>query len=281
MKKIESYDAWEKRILESSTPDELNEFFGLGKLLKSMFSKVSEPVKKNIEILTKNIDDKTGRIKNSKELSNELVKTFAQIANDKKADLKGVDDVATVKTVLKEFITDVRSVFVASRVPFTAMTESQISNEIELVNEDLKADFQMVMTGTKPDEFEGYLDTFLDDWIVKNGKTDLKALEQNATKFISTMMDTFTKKVKAFGPERLEKLVKLSTDNPTPKKEDVKEIVTSKVEDTKPGEEVVETPEGKAQFVKAITDLGADAEIHKIKNKEGSYDVLIKNVKLD
>lgn len=281
MGKIEKYDEWEKRILESSTPEQLNELFGLGKLLKSFFKSVSEPVRKNIDDISKNIDDKTGKVKDSKALANELVKTFAQIANDKKADLKGIDDVETLKTILKEFITDVRSVFVASRVPFTAMVaESEQVNE-ETLNEDLKADFQMVMTKTTPEEFDSYLDTFLDDWIIKNGKDDLKALEKNATRFISNMMDSFSKKVKAFGPERLDKLVKLSTENPAPKKEEVAQILDAEPDTTlKPGEEIVETPEGKAQFIKAIEDLGDDAEIHKMKNKDGSYDVLVKDVKL-
>lgn len=281
MAKIESYAAWEKRILESHTPEQINELFGLGKLLKSFFSSLSAPMKKNVELLTRNIDDKTGKVKDSKELGNDLVNTFKKIADDKKADLKDVDDVKMLKTVLKEFITDVRAVFVASRVPFTAMLESEDTEEVEILNEDLKTDFNEVMTNQKPEDFDGMLDMFLDGWIEKNGKTDLKALEKNATNFITNSMDKFSKKIKGFGPERLQKLVKLSTENTTPKKDEIKAILSDKTENATDKGEVVQTPQGKEQFIKAIDDLGKDAEIHKMKNKDGSYDVLIKDVELD
>ena len=105
----------------SESNHKLYEFLGLGKLFKTLFASVSKPLQHRIETIQKNINSKTGKILNIQELIDTLVKTFQDITDTKVADLKHIDDVKMVKTVLKEFLTEIRVVFSAARIPFSAI----------------------------------------------------------------------------------------------------------------------------------------------------------------
>lgn len=282
MGNIQNFEDWKN----ASNLDE-----GLGSLIKSFFKSLSAPVKKKLDIVTKNINTKTGEVLNSKTLGNDLLSTFKEIANDKKADLKGVDSMDDVKVALKDFIKEIKTVFVAAKVPFTAMVESEEVEYTESLNEDLKADFSMIMKDTQMSEedFDEYLDTFLDDWIEKNGGGDEASASKAASKFIDTMMTTFEKKLKAFGPNRLKKLIELTMKDPKAKKEDIQKIINSDDdggEEEKPGTEIIEdsetvqTPEGKKQFAQAIMDDSSELTFFKYKNEDGTFDVIVKNVKI-
>lgn len=271
MQKIDNFSSWNQKGYE-----EINEFFGLGKLLKSFFRSLSEPVKKRIDLITKNIDSKTGAVKNSTELSNELYNSFKSISDDKQADLKNVDNLDDIKKILKEFITEVKAVFVASRVPFTAMVENNQTDFYESLNEDLKQDFSMIMKDTTEKEFDEYLDIFLTDWLEKNNG-NVKQVSSKASKFIETMMETFKKKIKFFGPDRLEKLILLS-NNKDIKPQDVQKILN----DESSSESEVETSEGKKQFLDAISSnlTKGKISVFKLKNEDGSFNITFKNVEL-
>jgi hypothetical protein len=271
---IENFEKW-KAVRESESNEELNEIFGLSKLFKSFFKSLSEPMKKKVELLTKNIDNKTGKVKDAKELVNDLVSTFKSIADDKKADLKGMDTPEDIKTVIKEFILEIKAVFAASRVPYSAMIESEINEEDSALNEDLKSDFIDVMKSDDSD-FEEMLEMWLDDWASSNGGDDVKSLEKAAIKMIDTMMKTFQKKIEGFGTERLEKLIALTSKNTNPKKSEIDSILKAKKDASKE----VETPEGKQEFLDTIKDELKNIEVLKTKNADGSYDVTFKSVKL-
>jgi len=281
MKNIDNFESWKNKLNESSD-DELNEFLGLGKLVKSFFKSLTGPVQKKVQLITKNIDDKTGKVKDSKALVNELVLSFKLIADDKKADLKGTDGPEDVKKILKEFITEVKAVFAAARVPFNAMVESEELDYEDSLNEDLKSDFVVIMTKSSPEDFETYLDMFLDDWIKEKDQGDLKELEKESIKFIDTMMKTFETKIKNFGPQRLQSLITLVTKDENPKKEDIKKILSEKpsTEDSSTETEV-KTDDGKDQFFNAIKDNYKSLEMDKVENEDGSFDILIKGVKID
>ena len=265
---------------------EINEIFGLGKLLKSLYGKVTEPVKKKIELFSKNIDSKTGEVTDAKELANDLTSTFKEIADDKKADLRGVDSVDTVKKVLKEFFTDIKAVFSAARVPFSSMLQDVKPVKESFLNEGLQEDFSAMMSLSDSDAFEKGLDPFVDAWVEKNGGNDTKKLEAAATKFIDTMMGTFEKKISAFGTKRLKSLIALMTKNPTAKAEDVKKVISEEGEnveiDMNDGEEV-ETDKGKKQILDAIGKSVKDGTgvILKFPNPDDAttHNIMVTNVK--
>lgn len=311
MKKMDIKNFKDWQLNENSQDEQLNEFLGLGKLLKAFFKSLSEPVRKKVEIISKNIDDKTGKIKDSKTLMNDLLGTFKTIADDKKADLKGVDDVDTFKDIMKEFMTEIKAVFSAARIPFSAIAESEIEEFDEFVDiiteEELNekksrkqrkeekaaqtgqkpaapkptnknVTLAEVMTKTSPEEFDSQVDSFLDTWIEKNGgNKDVKKLETEGTKLIDTMMKKFETKIKEFGPERIQKLIKLATKNPEPKKEEIKQALEEKPEDKLEGTPV-ETDAGKQQIMKAVEKALKDGnEMLKIKDGD-AWNIVIKGV---
>ena len=303
---IQKYEDWQS-IRES---EELNEIFGLGELFKSLFKRLTEPARKSVEIVTKNIDNETGKVKDVKVLANNLMKALSTIAKDKIADLHGLTHPVDIKPILAEFINEVKGVFFAARIPFNTMTiefpeqkslgkhlkdwfkvemedsfdesEEFKIDETEVVAffESLQHDFDQLMTATPKKEFKDTLDMFLDDWIEKNGSTG-DNLREASIKFIKTMMKTFEDKIIRFGPERLEKLIALTTKKKTPKKEEVKAVLTSikdhESDEDEDGEKVT-TKTGKNQFLKAIRN--GDPTITKKHNKDGTVDLIIKGVKL-
>lgn len=271
--KVQNFESW-----SSSQTEEVNELFGLGKLFKSLFASFSEPLRKKVDLISKNVDSKTGKVRDAKELSNDLVNTFKIIADDKKADLKGGMQKEEIIKIVKEFITEVKAVFSASRVPFAAMVESLDAEEAEALMEDIKQDFHLVMTTDDEKEYEKYLDMWLDDWVKQSGD-DPKTLEKAAVKLIDTMITTFKKKVENFGPERLKKLIAMTEKNPDPKKEDIKKVLDEKPAEKGEGEEV-ETEQGKEQFLAAIKKDLDTLDVEKIKHDDGSFDVVFKGVKL-
>ena len=317
MIKVSKFEEW-NNVNES---EELYEFLGLGKLVKAFVKSFSEPFRKKIEVLTKSIEDKTGKVKDATQLSSDLISTFKEISDDKKADLKGADDVDAIKDLLKDFIKEVKTVFSAAKVPYAAMLESEELDEdfFDLLNEkkknkvkkpldqkpadkpldspekeepkeptkpaqNFKEDFKNLMTKVKTENFEDELSKFIDAWVESKGD-DLKKLKSEAEKLITTMMDTFKKKVKSFGSARLEKLVALTIKNPDPKAEEVKSIMDEKPEKDEDEEEDgdrVETKDGQQEFIKAIENASDDRELkmYKTKNTDGSYDLTIKGIKL-
>ena len=297
---IQKFEDWQS-IKES---EELNEIFGLGEFFKSLFKSLTEPARKRMEIVTKNIDDKTGEVKDVKALANNLMKTLQVISKDKIADLHGLTHPEDIKPVLQEFITDVKGIFFAARIPFNTMTlefpeqkslgkhlkdwfyaesmdESEkfdiSESEIVAFFENLQQDFDVLMTATPQKEFKQTLEIFLDDWMKKNGGSGDK-LREASIKFIKTMMKTFEDKITRFGPERLEKLIALTIKKKTPKKDEVKAVLDSvKGEDDEDGEKVT-TTRGKSQFLKAIRN--GNPTITKKHNKDGTIDLVIKGIEL-
>jgi hypothetical protein len=265
-----------------SAESQLNEFLGIGKMLKSVFKRASEPTRKRIETITKNFDSSTGKISDAKDLANDLVTTFKEIANDKKIDLKDVDSIDTVKEVMKEFLTDIKVVFAAARIPFMAMIAESHKMAFS-INEGLKEDFGNLMTSK--DGFEENLNRFINAWVKKNGGKDVKKVSAEASKFIDALMYSFEKKINSFGPDRLRKLVALSGKKDASNK-DVEEILKSKDDDDKESKDdkdgkEVKTEKGKKQFIDAAKDaIENGAEVRKISNSDGSYDLIIMGVKL-
>ncbi len=279
MKNLQTFETWGK-----IHNNELNEIFGIGNLIKSWLKNLSEPVKKKIDVMAQNIDKETGKIIDYKDHINNLISTFKNIAQDKKADLKDVDDIRTVKDIMKEFLTDIRAVFVAARIPFMSMIdESTNLNYYEVLNEDLKLEFSNTMTLASPENFEKSLNAWIDKWIDKHGKNNLKNVEKQATDFIGNMMTAFEKKIRSFSSERLEKLVDLSNSNKekSPKNEEIIEILKDTTEKEKVGKEkMVKTIDGKKQFISAIQSNLEDLEMFKTINSDGTYDITIKDIEL-
>ena len=279
---IQKFDNWN---------NELNEFLGLKKLLGSMFSHISEPIRKRVEEISNSIDAKTGELKDARGLYDSIISTLKKIVDDKKADLKGLgeDDKDEVKEILTEFLLDVKAVFAAARVPYSSlMLESDSIDEIEKLNEDLKGDFRLVMTKATPEEFKKKLSDWIDQWMdSKRDDIQDRGLGSVASMFIDNLVDNFKKKIKAFGPERLKKLVELTNKNSNPSHEEVKQILkeTPKPEDKKTADSKTEIPvktiKGKKEFLNAIqNNLKSIAAIKKHNDQEDTYDITFKGIKL-
>lgn len=294
---IQKFEDW-----KNEKPHQLNE--GFFDFLKSIFASLSEPVKKKVEIITDRIDKKTGRVNDAKQLAEDLLSTFKLIADDKKADLKGETEWKEIQKVLKEFIIEIKAVFVAAKVPFRSMVlesidimeedeinekknqkdpEDQNSDgndhdhkDIEQKAKALTEEFTELMTSTmKQKDFEKALDKFLSDWIdVKFGKN----LVKEASKFIDNLLATFKKKIQYFGPERLQSLIELSTKNPNAKKADIEKALKA-VQKTA-GVKKVTSDEYREKYLEAIKKNSDTLVMTMMKNKDGSHDITFKNVKI-
>lgn len=171
--------------------EELNELFGIGKLASALFKKMSNdisiPIKNKIADIQKTIDAKTGEIK-VKDLSKQLTASLEVITKDAEEKIDKAEDSKGFVSLMKEFINNIKSVFIAAKVPLEGMVSdptkyvrrggwgiSGTNEGLEFrLNEgylgDLDEDFIALLKIEDPAKYEKALDEFAVDFAEKKGQ---------------------------------------------------------------------------------------------------------------
>lgn len=297
MSHISKFDEW-----NSANESELNEIFGLGKLVKNFIQKqatnLSNPIKNKVKEISKAIGDKASEL-STENLKKNINSALDEISKELEDEMNKAKNEEDVKSAMKNFITNIKVIFVSSNIPLEGMVKDpdrwgdlpeSLSVDESFLNErfdsflgDMTKDFIATLI-SKPEEFDKKLDEFVEDFY--NSKTSIFGepganLQDGKTKFIKFsegLISNFKKKLDGLGEDKLKQIVVGKGKNPTGDYyewfRNFRKTVTSE------GAEEVKTEDGKKQILDSVSKAVKDGStMMKIKKGEKAM-IIISDVEI-